>query len=221
MSRRRLALAGVVATGLAVMLSAQLSCGGKGQTETPATPTSPTSPTPPVQSGGPAGTPTTLAASHPGTRNPLCGACHVLPVAGHTATDPALCASCHGANGACDPNGRPEVRNHAVSDNCLSCHQQHHGFSANAQCVSCHFAALGRRACGTSGGPNIPGALTSGCFGWPATEFSPSNKATVQTFLQPGSRAVDFALRDVNGASYTLSGLLATRPVLLVHGAFT
>jgi hypothetical protein len=75
--------------------------------------------------------------------------------------------------------------------------------------------------CGTSGGPIIPGTLTSGCFGWPATEFSLSNKATVQMFLHPGSRAVDFALRDVSGTSYTLSGLLATRPVLLVHGAFT
>ena len=220
MSRRRLAFAGVLAAVLAVMLSALLSCGGKGQAQTPVTPTSPTSPFTPAP-GGPAGAPVVLADAHPGTRNPLCGACHVLPVAGHTATDPSLCASCHGANAACNPNGRPEVRSHAVSDNCLSCHQLHHNFTANAQCVSCHFASQGRRVCGTSGGPNIPGALTSGCFGWPATEFSPSNKATVQTFLQPGSRAVDFALRDVNGASYTLSGLLATRPVLLVHGAFT
>jgi hypothetical protein len=218
MSRRRLALAGALATGLAVGLSTLLSCGGNDQTQTPATPTSPT---PPVQTGGPAGTPPVLADAHPGTRNPLCGVCHVLPVAGHTATVPSLCVSCHGANGACNPNGRPEVRSHAASDNCLNCHQQHHGFTANAQCASCHFAAAGRRVCGGGGGPNIPGTLTSGCFGWPATEFSPSNKATVQTFLQPGSRAVDFALRDANGVAYTLSGLLATRPVLLVHGAFT
>jgi hypothetical protein len=32
---------------------------------------------------------------------------------------------------------------------------------------------------------------------------------------------VEFNLRNTAGETVTLSGLLATRPVLLVHGAFT
>jgi hypothetical protein len=70
-------------------------------------------------------------------------------------------------------------------------------------------------------GPALSQALASGCFGWPATEFTPSTKASVTTHVQPGSRAVAFSLRDTDGAEVTLSGLLTTRPVLLVHGAFT
>jgi hypothetical protein len=113
------------------------------------------------------------------------------------------------------------VRRHAPTDNCVSCHQSHHGFSANTECTSCHFASKGTRACVAATGPNLPGTLASGCFGWPATEFSPSNKAAVRAYLGAGDRAVDFSLRDTAGAAVTLSGLLATRPVLLVHGAFT
>jgi len=168
---------------------------------------------------GPPGTPPVLASTHPGTRNPRCGTCHALPVTGHSTTDVSQCAACHGANGACNPNGRSTVRRHAASDNCVSCHQQHHDFTKNSECVACHFASQGTRTCGSAGGPG--GTLTQGCFGWPGTEFSPSNRATVQTFLQAGSKAVEFTLRDAAGASYTLSGLLATKPVLLVHGSFT
>ena len=67
----------------------------------------------------------------------------------------------------------------------------------------------------------LSNALASGCFGWPGAEFSTSNKASVQTFLRAGDRAVEFNLRNTAGETVTLSGLLATRPVLLVHGAFT
>jgi hypothetical protein len=74
-----------------------------------------------------------------------------------------------------------------------------------------------------SGGapPNLPGTLQSGCLGWPGTDFSPTNKANVATFLAPGQLAIDFALRDTNGVVFRLSELLATRPVLLIAGSFT
>ena len=68
---------------------------------------------------------------------------------------------------------------------------------------------------------NLSNALASGCFGWPGSEFSTTNKASVQTFLRAGDRAVEFSLRNTAGETVTLSGLLASRPVLLVHGAFT
>lgn len=69
--------------------------------------------------------------------------------------------------------------------------------------------------------PRLSTALASGCFNWPAVEFSSANKATVRTLLAPGSMAVEFTLQDLNGARYSLSSLLATRPVLIVHGSFT
>lgn len=72
-----------------------------------------------------------------------------------------------------------------------------------------------------AGPPTLAAGLTQGCLGWPGAEFSPSNKATVRTGMGAGDRAVEFTLRDTGGGAVTLSGLLATRPVLLVHGAFT
>jgi hypothetical protein len=205
-----------IATGvLAAFVAASVLACGSGPTSPPTTPSAPAAPTP-----QPAAAPV-LTSLHSGTRNPRCNACHTLPVAGHTTTAVPTCASCHGANGACDPNGRPDVRHHAPADNCVSCHQAHHGFASNTECTACHFAAKGTRACLADAGPKLPGTLVSGCFGWPGSEFSPSNKATVRTNLRAGDRAVDFSLRDAGGAAVTLSGLLATRPVLLVHGAFT
>jgi hypothetical protein len=76
-------------------------------------------------------------------------------------------------------------------------------------------------SCAPQTSSSVPGTSLSGCFGWPATDFSPSNKAAVQTSLRAGDRAAEFSLRDTAGAAVTLAGLLATRPVLLVHGAFT
>jgi len=69
--------------------------------------------------------------------------------------------------------------------------------------------------------PTLPGTLQSACFGWPTTDFSPANKASVATSLAPGQLAIDFTLLDTSGTSVRLSGLLASRPVLLVHGSFT
>lgn len=194
----------------ALMDAGVAACKSKQAAASPASPTT----VPPLSAP-------VLQASHPGTRNPRCQDCHTLPVSGHTATAPPQCAACHGGNGACDPNGRASVRRHATTDACVSCHPAHHGFTVNSECVACHFATAGTRACVAESGPNLPGTLATGCFGWPQTEFSPANKAGVRTFLRPGDRAVDFALNDTTGAAVTLSGLLATRPVLLVHGSFT
>jgi hypothetical protein len=89
----------------------------------------------------------------------------------------------------------------------------------------------GAAACSDDGAPAAPSPpsttpvlstdLRSGCFGWPVTEFSPGNCATVRTLLQPGSPAVELTLRDADGRSYSLSGLLATKPVLIMTGSYT
>ncbi len=76
---------------------------------------------------------------------------------------------------------------------------------------------------GGGGGTSLrPAADLSGsCFGWPSEAFTPTNKAGVSPSLQRGDAAVDFTLATPDGISYSLSGLLTTRPVLLVLGAFT
>ena len=89
----------------------------------------------------------------------------------------------------------------------------------------------GAAACSDDSSPGAPSppstspvlstALRSGCFGWPDTEFSPDNFATVRTLLQAGSPAVEFTLRDTDGRPYSLSGLLATKPVLIMTGSYT
>jgi len=70
-------------------------------------------------------------------------------------------------------------------------------------------------------GPQLSASLASNCFNWPSTEFSATNKASVQTLLAPAARAVEFTLNDVDGRQTPLSSLLAERPVLLVHGSLT
>jgi hypothetical protein len=89
--------------------------------------------------------------------------------------------------------------------------------------VACGGASPAERnpAAPAAAGPNLRTTLAPGCFGWPGTEFSPSNSASVRAFLAAGEVAVEFTLRDVEGTAVSLSGLLASRPVLLVHGAFT
>jgi hypothetical protein len=97
-------------------------------------------------------------------------------------------------------------------------------FSCPAAVLLAAFAAVcggSSPAPAPSAPATLPAALVAGCFGWPAAEFSAANKASVQTLLRPGDRAVEFSLRNTAGEAVTLSGLLATRPVLLVHGAFT
>lgn len=65
--------------------------------------------------------------------------------------------------------------------------------------------------------------LESNCFNWPEIEFSPINYAVFEPYvrLKPCDLAFDFTLKDPSGKEYTLSSLLATKPVLLVFGAFT
>jgi hypothetical protein len=70
------------------------------------------------------------------------------------------------------------------------------------------------------GGPVLSDALVSGCFNWPAEEFTTDNHAQVQT-IAAGALAVEFTLEDLDGVAYTLSELLAQKPVLMVFGAYT
>jgi len=64
--------------------------------------------------------------------------------------------------------------------------------------------------------------LESNCYNWPEEEFSTTNNSgDVTVSLNEGDAAVDFTLKDTSGQSYTLSALLATKPVLMVFGAFT
>ncbi len=64
--------------------------------------------------------------------------------------------------------------------------------------------------------------LESNCYNWPEEEFSPTNNAgDVTVSFNEGDAAVDISLKDTSGQSYTLSSLLATKPVLMVFGAFT
>ena len=64
-------------------------------------------------------------------------------------------------------------------------------------------------------------ALSSGCFNWPAQEFSPTHRTSLTTSISKGQPAVDFTLMDVDSTSYTLSVLLETKPVLMVFGSYT
>jgi len=166
--------------------------------------------------GADPGPPPLLDSSHMGWRSPHCNSCHTLPRPGHTTSHPPDCASCHGGNGACDTGY--SSRQHQRTENCVMCHQNKHDFSANSDCTSCHFAFAGTIDCG--GGTVLSGELESGCFNWPAEEFSTDNHAQVQTIAE-GSLAVEFTLKDVDGTAYTLSDLLAEKPVLMVFGAYT
>ncbi|MBW1811341.1 MAG: cytochrome c3 family protein, partial [Deltaproteobacteria bacterium] len=192
---------------------------------------------------------------HLGWKNQHCEFCHTLPVKGHSEVDSPLCAACHGANGACDPKNQYLAREHLVTDNCIECHQNKHGFTESSDCQACHYAPAGRVDCkiapadgGDDGasdggdisadggdvsadggdiggddnsGPILSTALESNCFNWPEDEFSSTNKAGVGTALLENALAVELTLKDVNGVEYSLSALLAEKPVLLVFGSFT
>lgn len=185
-----------------------------------------------------------LTDNHTGWKNPRCTQCHTLPVQSHTAVKPPECAPCHGANGACDPQSAAGDIDHDTTDECLDCHREKHDFTRKADCTSCHFAESGVVTCtsqdppdnGTGEnqppkgdnetetepeGPELAEGLTGNCFGWPDEEFSPTNAAGLTTALQAGRQAIDFTLKDPSGTSYSLSGLLKTKPVLMVFGAFT
>jgi hypothetical protein len=63
--------------------------------------------------------------------------------------------------------------------------------------------------------------LVSGCFNWPQEEFSAANHAIIGINGVVGEPAIEFTLKDLAGATHTLSSLLESRPVLLVFGSFT
>jgi len=190
--------------------------------------------------------PKILGPWHLGYKNQHCETCHTLPEKGHTIANPWQCAACHGGNGACNPNGNQSARSHQETDDCISCHISNHGYAVSTQCASCHFAAIGLDddcgippmdggtdggqdaggqdggdAGGDEGGLVLSDALVDNCFNWPQDEFSSTNKASVTTSIADGALAIEFTLQDVDGNPFTLSELLATRPVLMVFGAYT
>jgi hypothetical protein len=95
------------------------------------------------------------------------------------------------------------------------------------------FFCFSLTACGDSTDPMDPAddydlvllpesSLASGCFGWPGEEFSPTNNAGgIQVSVSEGDIATEFTLRDPAERSFTLSGLLEMRPVLMVFGGYT
>jgi hypothetical protein len=166
--------------------------------------------------GGDTASPPLLDSSHMGWRSQHCDLCHSLPRPGHTTSHPPDCAACHGGNGACDPGYSGRV--HSRTENCTACHQNKHDFSSNSDCTSCHYAFAQTIDCDQ--GTVLSNELESGCFNWPAEEFTTDNHAEIQTIAE-GGLAVEFILKDVDGTAYTLSGLLAEKPVLMVFGAYT
>ena len=62
---------------------------------------------------------------------------------------------------------------------------------------------------------------TRQCHDWPGTDWSPSNHATLQTFIATGDQAIDLTLNTPNGSPVVLSELLETAPVLLISGSAT
>ena len=69
--------------------------------------------------------------------------------------------------------------------------------------------------------PKLSSALMGNCFGFPETPATPTNMAPWMTGVKTGALAVDFTLLDTEGASYSLSGLLADKPVWIQLGNYT
>jgi len=64
--------------------------------------------------------------------------------------------------------------------------------------------------------------LTPNCFDSPAEPFGPDNCTPDSfSFLEQGQPAIDFALKQVDGADFTLSQALLDAPVLLITGSYT
>ena len=83
-----------------------------------------------------------------------------------------------------------------------------------------HVWLLRRRGEAT-GGPTLSTALKHSCFGWPAKEFTTANYAGWSTAVKAGQTAIELNLKDTSGKAYSLSGLLATRPVWMQFGSYT
>lgn len=169
--------------------------------------------------------PTALDDSHEGWKAQNCELCHDLPRADHDTSITWECAACHGGNGACELPVSDEHREEAV---CIDCHGPEHSFVQIAACTSCHFADFGTDDCSVTvedTGAEILGLasvseLVSGCRSH-SDEAGSQNDRPGITAMPQGEPAIDFSLNDIDGNIYTLSGLLETKPVLLVLGGYT
>lgn len=63
--------------------------------------------------------------------------------------------------------------------------------------------------------------LTAGCYEWPTPPLGLPDAVDYDLPLSAGEPAIDFTLSDSEGTPHTLAGLLATKPVLIVFGAYT
>lgn len=63
--------------------------------------------------------------------------------------------------------------------------------------------------------------LTPGCYKWPPAPQEIPDGTGYAMPLGVGDTAIEFTLADIDGEKHTLSGLLATRPVLIIFGAYT
>ncbi len=63
-------------------------------------------------------------------------------------------------------------------------------------------------------GPELPAELESGCYEALNIDFESAG-------LSEGDTAIDFTLKDIHGKEYSLSRLLAEKPVLFTFGSFT
>jgi len=70
-------------------------------------------------------------------------------------------------------------------------------------------------------GPALSDELVAGRFDFPDEPFGPGNRAPIDIFLRKGDLAVDFTLLDLDGNEVSLSGLLATKPVMLMTGSWS
>lgn len=96
--------------------------------------------------------------------------------------------------------------------------KQDKGISGDAQSPT---ADTGPAPADASGGPTLSTALKHSCFGWPAAEFTTTNYAGWTTAVKAGQTAIELNLKDTGGKAYSLSGLLATRPVWMQFGSYT
>jgi hypothetical protein len=169
--------------------------------------------------------PPVLDGDHEGWKTQDCKLCHELPRIEHMTAIVWECAACHGGNGACEP---PEFDEHSEEVACFDCHDPAHGLDQTTACTSCHFDEKGTDECSPTiddVGTAILGLasaskLVSGCRSQADEAGLQIDRPRITAMLQ-GEPAVDFALKDIGGNTYTLSGLLETKPALLVLGGFT
>jgi hypothetical protein len=71
--------------------------------------------------------------------------------------------------------------------------------------------------------PNlIPASeLVSNCLSFPEEEITPDNSVGLMLGVTEGRPAIEFSLFGTDGSLHTLSGLLRTKPVLIILGGLT